>query len=486
MTRSHAVVMHAHETAAIAADRHLRKCATEHRFAPANANLEMVSHQIDPGEPMPTLAWCASVTYASRMSVGDQAAGKELPSGARLGRYEIGGPISVGATGTVYRAHDLEAGTDVAVKWIFEPPHRERLEIEVRLLTRLSHPRVVGILDHFTASDDAVAIVMELIEGADLARVLWDRGAPALPVAAAVGWASEACEAIQYVNEQQVVHGDVKQRNLILGPNGIVLTDFGIASRLDSGNETTAHAGTPGFMAPEVFAGDPVSPASDVYGIAATLWTLIMGSPPVYGEDTPLALTVPGATAQLEETLRRGLALDVAERTPSAGELADALGVPLAQSRGTSLAVSLETPGLARSLIEAVVRTAAGVFEAAAASIALAEEGGDVLYVAAWGAGADEIVGTRLATGTGIAGAVAVSGEPQAVASCRTDARFAAQLAETTGYVPHTMLVMPLQRDGRTIGVLSVLDRRDGNPYLPSDIPRGALFSDLAEAVLLD
>jgi hypothetical protein len=409
----------------------------------------------------------------------------ELLPGSRLGRYEIVGPIAVGATGAVYRAHEAETGADVAVKWMLEPAHRERFEIEIRLLSHLSHPRVVRILDQFTHDDDAVAIVMELIEGTDLARVLWDRGTPGLPIETAVQWACEACEAIQYVNEQQVVHGDVKPRNLILGPDGIVLTDFGIASQLGAQGTSRASAGTPRFMAPEVFAGDPVSPASDVYSIAAMLWTLITGSPPVYGEDTPLTLTVPGATPELEETLRRGLALYPSERTRSAGELADALGAPLAKPRGASLAVSLERPGLPRPLIEGVVRAAAGVFEAAAASIALVEEpSGDLLYVAAWGAGADETVGMRLAPGLGIAGAVAVSGEPQAVASCRTDPRFAARLAQTTGYVPYTMLVMPLRRDERTIGTLSVLDRRDGNPYLPSDIPRGSLFCDLAVTVL--
>ena len=134
------------------------------------------------------------------MSPGDPVS-PELLAGTRLGRYEIGGPIAVGATGTVYRARDLETGADVAVKWIMEPDHGGRLEIEVRLLSRLSHPRVVGVLDHLTDADGAVAIVMELIDGADLARVLWDRGTPALPVAPAVQWACEACEAIQYVND---------------------------------------------------------------------------------------------------------------------------------------------------------------------------------------------------------------------------------------------------------------------------------------------
>ena len=408
----------------------------------------------------------------------------EFPPGSRLGRYEVVALIAVGSSGAVYRARDTETDTEVAVKRMLEPAHRERFEIEIRLLSHLGHPRVVRILDHFTDGDAAV-IVMELVEGTDLARVLWDRGTPGLPIGPAVRWACQACEALQYISEQQVVHGDVKPRNLVLGPEGIVLTDFGIASTLDARAATSASAGTPQFMAPEVFAGDPVSPASDVYSIAATLWTLITGSPPAYGEDTSLAKTVPGATPELEETLRRALAVHPGSRTRSAGELADALGVPLTEPRGASFAVSLERAGLSRTPIEAVVRTAAGVFEAAAASIALVEEpSGDLLYVAAWGAGADETVGMRLTAASGIAGAVAASGEPQAVASCRTDPHFAARLAQSTGYIPHTMLVMPMRTDGRTTGVLSVLDRRDGNPYLPSDIARGSLFCDLAVAVL--
>ena len=138
----------------------------------------------------------------------------------------------------------------------------------------------------------------------------------------------------------------MKPRNLILGPDGIVLTDFGIASRLDPGNATTARGGTPRFMAPEVFAGDPVSPASDVYGIAATLWTLITGSPPVYGDDTELALTVPGATPELEQTLRRALALQPAERTRRRGSWRTRWACRLRRARGASLGVSLEAPGL--------------------------------------------------------------------------------------------------------------------------------------------
>ena len=123
--------------------------------------------------------------------------------------------------------------------------------------------------------------------------------------------------------------------------------------------------------------------------------------------------------------------------------------------------------------MEAIVRTAAGMFDAAACSIALTDPtNGELVYEAAWGAGASEVVGMRLPTGVGIAGAVVASGDGVFVPECRKDPRFARQVAAGTGYVPYTMVVAPLVREGKTIGVLSVLDRRDGGPYLREDLAR--------------
>jgi GAF domain-containing protein len=90
----------------------------------------------------------------------------------------------------------------------------------------------------------------------------------------------------------------------------------------------------------------------------------------------------------------------------------------------------------------------------------------------------------RLPPGAGLSGAVVASGEGVAVPECRTDPRFAAQVAAKTGYVPYTMLVTPLTRDGKTIGALSLLDRRDGGPYRHEDLARAALFADLAVVAL--
>lgn len=409
----------------------------------------------------------------------------ELTPGSQLGRYRIEAPISTGAMGAVYRAHNIVSRADVAVKRMLDAHHAARFEIEARLLSQLEHPRVVKVLDHFQDAAGSYYIVMELIDGVDLGRMLEKRGAPGLPVDEVLEWAAQTCEALQYVHEQQIIHRDVKPQNLICGENGVVLVDFGVATQLSGEDAGTVGVGTPRFMAPEVFAGGSISPRSDVFSLAATIWNLLAGEAPVYADDTRLAETVPGVTAALESTLRAALEIIPERRIASIGVLATALGSPLSTGAGASLARSADESGAPRSLAEAVVRTAAGVFEAAAASIALVDRTTqELVFQAAWGAGAHEIAGVRLAPGVGIAGAVASSGHGDAVADCRSDPRFAASVAAGTGYVPHTMVVVPLRRGEQTIGVLSVLDRRDGTPYGPSDVMRAELFAELAVAAL--
>jgi hypothetical protein len=409
----------------------------------------------------------------------------ELGPGDLLGRYQIVEAISRGATGAVYRAHDEQAGADLAIKRMFETGNTARFEIESRMLSRLAHPRVVEILDYFEDASGMYCIVMRLVRGIDLGRMLWDRGAPGLPVGEVLEWTRQACEALQYTHDQQIVHGDVKPQNLIVGGDGVVLVDFGAAAQLDAQGTGFATLGTARFMAPEVFAGGVVSSRSDVFSIAATVWTLLTGTPPAYGEDTNLANRVPGVSDQLELALAGGLEMVPEQRITSPSALADALGAPLHERHGASLGLSIDSDGVDRSMLEEVVRTAAGVFDAAAASVALLDEVSDELvYEAAWGAGAHEIVGLRLSAGVGVAGVVIATGDAQAVPDCRRDDRFAAEVARGTGYVPHTMLAVPLRSAGVTVGVLSILDRRDGNSYEPPDIRRAQLFGQLALAAL--
>ncbi len=206
------------------------------------------------------------------------------------GRYEIVAPISSGAMGAVYRAIDREEGREVAVKRLLDVRHAARFEIEARLLATLSHPRLVKVLDH--ASDEQGAyIVMDLVHGVDLGAILKRNGQPGLTIGDAIEYARHGCEALQYVHDQQIVHRDVKPPNMILGDEGVILVDFGVARALGAEEDQgTIAVGTPRYMAPEVFAGGTVSAASDIFSLAATLWTMVIGAPPRYGDTLKLSL----------------------------------------------------------------------------------------------------------------------------------------------------------------------------------------------------
>ena len=384
--------------------------------------------------------------------------------------------------GAVYRARDGQTGGEVALKLLTNPGQGARFDIEARLLGRLSHPRVVDVVDHLS-EDGRDWLVMDLVAGPDLHRLLRRRGAPGLPLAEVLEAARQAAEALEYVHGQQVVHRDVKPHNLVASAEGVVLVDFGVAREAtDDGG--TRGIGTPRYMAPEVLVGEGVSPRSDVYGLAATVWALLTGDPPAYGNPRPLAASAPEAAPELEQALRRALDPRPERRFATVAALAAALGSPVETAAGRTLAASL--PGTERAdVLESVVRTAAGVFDAAAASIALIEDTtGELVYRSSWGVLAEETVGIRLSPGQGLAGAAIATLEPVVVPDCRADERFASQVAAGIGYVPNTMLVVPLQRAGVAVGALSILDRRDGGAMDQADVARAALFAELALAVL--
>ncbi len=316
------------------------------------------------------------------------------------GRYEIVAPISSGAMGAVYRAVDRQTGQDVAVKRLLDVRHAARFEIEARLLASLSHPRVVKVLDH-SSDEQGLYIVMELVPGTELGALMKRDGDPGLPFGDAIEYARHGCEALQYVHSQQIVHRDVKPQNMILGDDGVVLVDFGVARALGSEEDQgTIAVGTPRFMAPEVFAGGTVSAASDIFSLAATLWTLLIGSPPRYGDVLKLDRIAPDLPPELKASLTGGLEMLPEQRISSAAAFAEAIGVPLTADRGQSLAQSLGRNTTRRKVMEAIVRTAAGMFDAAACSIALTDPASkELVYEAAWGAGSSEVVGMRLPPG---------------------------------------------------------------------------------------
>lgn len=197
--------------------------------------------------------------------------------------------LGMGATGKVYRATQKSMNRLVAVKYLRKSCLRNRAVIsrfvsEAQIVAGLRHPGIVGVHGLGRTPNGGYFIVMDLIEGGDLAQRLQ---AGLVSVADAVRWLIEAAEAIAYAHDQGVIHCDLKPSNLLLNKNGHVLvTDFGFARRASlAADATTGVAGTPAFMAPEQVesAFGPIGRHTDVYGLGAVLFALLTCHPPFRG-----------------------------------------------------------------------------------------------------------------------------------------------------------------------------------------------------------
>lgn len=137
-------------------------------------------------------------------------------------------------------------------------------------------------------------------------------------------------------------------------------------------------------------------------------------------------------------------------------------------------------------LLRSIVEVGRTFFAAKAASITLLdEETNELVFEAVAGEGADTLVGTRFPANQGVAGFVATAGQPLVLEDVNKDPRFARDVAEETGYVPKALIAAPLLRGDRVLGVLSVLDRRDEEPFGLEQMHLLELFADQA-AVALD
>ncbi len=242
------------------------------------------------------------------------------------GRYEVLAVIGRGGEGTLVRAVDRRHGRDVALKLrrvSADPLDTERLLVESRTLLSLHpHPGLPLARDDFF-EDDRHVLVMDWVEGVDLAAVLAEHGRPGLPPSTVLRWLAPVAEALTHLHttDPSVVHGDVKPANLVLTPTGrVVLVDFGVSST----RGLRTRGGTPGYRAPEVAAGAVPTRAADVYGLAATAFALLTGQPPS-GILPAWDDVDPERAARLEQALRRGLATHPAQRTATPGELVEEL-----------------------------------------------------------------------------------------------------------------------------------------------------------------
>jgi eukaryotic-like serine/threonine-protein kinase len=203
-----------------------------------------------------------------------------------LGRYRLERRLGAGGFGVVWLAWDEKLEREVAVKAIpRENGSGERVEREARAAARLNHPGIVGIYE--LASDEHdIYLVSELVRGRTLAELL-RAGAVADRDVARIGMA--LCDALDHAHDRGVIHRDVKPQNVMVvadpaaGAGFAKLADFGVA-HVASGDPLTRTGdvvGTLAYMAPEQAEGARVSPASDVYALALSLYEAWTGSNPV-------------------------------------------------------------------------------------------------------------------------------------------------------------------------------------------------------------
>ena len=255
-------------------------------------------------------------------------------------RYEILRPLGSGGMADVVAAHDTRLGRDVAIKLIrseqlAEPISRERLLREARAAAALHHPNTVAVYD--VGEDDEPFIVMELVEGETLEARLRQR-AP-LSVEESVRIGSALLDALEAAHGRGLVHRDIKPSNVLLSTAGAVkLADFGIAKAIDTTDPgltiTGQMLGTPRYLSPEQAAGEPATPASDLYSLGAVLYECVAGRPPFEGPSAiavalahqrspvpPLLEVAPHVPVTVATTIERALRKDPHQRFADAAEM---------------------------------------------------------------------------------------------------------------------------------------------------------------------
>jgi serine/threonine-protein kinase len=213
---------------------------------------------------------------------------------AKAGRYEIVGELGRGAMGVVYKAIDPVIGRTVAVKTIklsaegtglTRPELLVRFQTEARAAGVLTHPNIVVVFDA-GEEDGLYYITMELVEGRSLQQLMDDGHAFPLPRVLRI--MEQACSALQFAHERNVVHRDIKPANLMLTPDDTVkVTDFGTAKILQFGTvQQTAHVmGTPSYMSPEQVKGRAVDGRSDIFSLGVMLYEMVTGEKPFPGQN---------------------------------------------------------------------------------------------------------------------------------------------------------------------------------------------------------
>ncbi|HVR20781.1 MAG TPA: serine/threonine-protein kinase, partial [Polyangiaceae bacterium] len=223
---------------------------------------------------------------------------REAQQARVFGQYTLDTKIGEGGMGVVWRASHALLRRPTAVKLV-APRHIgdhaiRRFEREVQLTARLTHPNSVAIYDYGRARDGTFYYAMEYLDGIDLERLVGEHGPQ--PPGRVVHVLSQICGALAEAHDLGLVHRDVKPANVLLAPRSgehevAKIVDFGLAKSIElepasgAASATNKLTGTPLYMSPEAIqTPESVDGRSDIYGLGAVAWFLLVGRPPFEGK----------------------------------------------------------------------------------------------------------------------------------------------------------------------------------------------------------
>jgi serine/threonine-protein kinase len=267
-------------------------------------------------------------------------------SDQRLGRFHVGAVLGRGAMGEVYEATADNGGPPVALKVLHEeasadPQRLARFEREARAILAIDSRHVVSLLE--VGAEPVPYLAMERLYGDDLAALLRERRTLAADVLLAM--VDDVARGLEAARRAGVIHRDIKPSNLFQDRTSGLwkVLDFGVSRLAGGGGTLTGDrvVGTPGYMAPEQVTGEPITHATDVYGLAAVVYRCLTGRPPHAAENINELLyrvahtrprrpsSLANVSAAVDSVLGVGLARRASDRHASTTAFAEALRAAL-------------------------------------------------------------------------------------------------------------------------------------------------------------
>lgn len=281
------------------------------------------------------------------------------------GRYKIETELGRGGFGAVYRAWDNNLNRWCAVKENLQISSEAQRQFarEATVLANISHPNLPRVIDHFSLEDQGQYLVMDFVEGEDMASLVERQNT--VPLDQALKWITQVAEALSYLHslDTPIFHRDIKPANIRITPKGqAMLVDFGLVKVSEPRAQTTvgARAITPGYAPPEQYGRGSTDARTDVYALAATLYRVLSGKEPPESVQRlsgaaipPLIQLNPSVPPYIGKVIEHAMALDPGQRYQTAVEFKNAL------SEGQTVMVQGPASSVGRPAVAGVPRTVA-------------------------------------------------------------------------------------------------------------------------------